>query len=623
MSKKRVSLFRNILQFSVLSLIILFFIGNQVGLSVVDFETYCPMGGIQAILTLMKDGLIACNMTVTQMVLGAIFIFCILVLGKLFCSHLCPLGTVSEAIGKVADKFKIRRDINGITDKALRSLKYILLFFTLTITLETGELFCKTYDPFYGTVTMFGHRVNFLFASISISVFILGSIIFRLFWCKYLCPLGAISNIFKYWIGVGVVVAVLSSMYFFEVGVDISIIVGIICLVGYALEILKVQTKQQSVLKITRYTHTCIDCGLCSRTCPQGIDVADLEMVKHPDCNLCGDCVAACPKDGALTLNEKMNVKWLPSVLVVVLFISGLLIASQYNLPTVSKAWGSKEEMEKSKEFTIDHMSHLTCFSSSMGFVRQMKEVEGILAVNTYISDHKAEITFDTTKIDELSIRKMLYTRSKQFVKAPALDQELTVHKLRVAKYLTEDDLEIMAEALHDEGVYQLETQFDTEIRLLAFCDSDMSESKIETLITTIKHRRSYPYEVKDVAESHVPINGMGLMKRTFRKHKATFNNFKTYPREQLRSILVVLEDFPKNENKFKELSNHVAKKYKGVVGIQADYQAQPTVRFFYIQNMVDPQEIIDWMSQPEMTLVYTNGETEQVANPYKFKLTN
>jgi len=70
-------------------------------------------------------------------------------------------------------------------------------------------------------------------------------------------------------------------------------------------------------------------------------------------------------------------------------------------------------------------------------------------------------------------------------------------------------------------------------------------------------------------------------------------------------------------------LSNHVAKKYKGVVGIQADYQSQPTVRFFYIQNMVDPQEIIDWMSQPEMTLVYTNGETEQVANPYKFKLTN
>ncbi|NOU58669.1 4Fe-4S binding protein [Marinifilum caeruleilacunae] len=623
MSKKRVSLFRNILQFSVLSLIILFFIGNQLGLSVVDFETYCPMGGIQAILTLMQDGLIACNMTVTQMVLGAVFLFTVLVLGKLFCSHLCPLGTVSEAIGKAADRFKIRRDINGVTDKALRSLKYILLFFTLTITLKTGELFCKQYDPFYTSITLYGHRVNYLFATISISIFILGSIVFRLFWCKYLCPLGAISNIFKYWIGVGVVVAILGSMYFFEVGVDISIIVGIICLVGYVLEILKVETKQQSVLKITRHTHTCIDCGLCSRSCPQGIDVADMEMVKHPDCNICGDCVSACPKDGALTLNEKLNVKWLPSVLVVVLFIAGLVIASQYNLPTVSKAWGNTTEMDQSKEFTIEHMSHLTCFSSSMGFVRQMKEVDGVLGVNTYISDHKAEITYDTTKIDELSIRKMLYTRSKQFVKAPKLDQELAVHKLRVAKYLTEADLKIMAEALQNEGIYQLETQFDTEIRLLAFCDSEMSESKIEKLITSIKHRRSYPYEVKDVVKSNVPINGIGLMKRTFKKHKATFNNFKSYPREQLRSIMLVLEDFPKNENKFKELSNHVAKKYKGVVGIHADYQAQPTVRFFYIQDKVNPDEMVEWAAKEEMTLVYTNGESEQVANPFKFKLTN
>lgn len=623
MSKKRVSLFRNILQFSVLFLIILFFIGNQIGLSVVDFETYCPMGGIQAILTLMQDGLIACNMTVTQMVLGAVFLFTVFVLGKLFCSHLCPLGTVSEAFGKVAERYKIRRDINGGTDKALRSLKYILLFFTLTITLETGELFCKQYDPFYTSITLYGHRVNYLFATISIAIFILGSIVFRLFWCKYLCPLGAISNIFKYWIGVGVVLAILASMYFFELGIDISIIIGIICLVGYALEILKIETKQQSVLKIKRHTHICIDCGLCSRTCHQGIDVADLELVKHPDCNLCGDCVSACPKEGALTLNEKLNVKWLPSVLVVVLFVAGLVIASQYNLPTVSKSWGSNTELDQSKEFTIEHMSHLTCFSSSMGFVRQMKEVDGVLGVSTYISDHKAEITYDTTKIDEVSIRKMLYTRSKQFIKAPQLDQDLVVHKLRIAKYLTKSDLQIMAEALQNEEVYQLETQFDTEIRLLAFCDANVSESKIENLVSEIKHRRSNPFEVKDVVKSNVPVNGLGLMKRVFKKYKATFNNFKSYPREQLRSVMLVLEDFPKNENKFKELSNHVAKRYNGVVGIHADYQTQPTVRFFYIQDKVDPKEIIDWMSQPEMTLVYTNGETEQVANPYKFNLTN
>lgn len=623
MSKKRVSLFRNILQFSVLALIILFFIGDQLGLVVVDFEAYCPMGGIQAILTFMQDGLIACNMTVTQMVLGAVFIFTVLVMGKLFCSHLCPLGTVSETLGKLGDRLKIRKEINGIPDKVLRSLKYILLFLTLTITLKTGELFCKEYDPFYASITLFGHRVNFLYAAISIFIFVIGSVVFRLFWCKYLCPLGAISNIFKYWVGVAIVVVVLGAMYFFEVGIDVAYIVGIICLAGYALEIFKIQTKKQSVLKIIRHPHTCIDCGLCSRSCPQGIDVADLELVKHPDCNICGDCVSACPKEGALTLNEKLNVKWLPSVIVVVLFVSGLLIGSQYDLPTVSKAWGSPEQMEASKEFKLEHLSHLTCFSNSMGFVRQMKEVEGILGVSTFISDHSANIVYDTTKLNELSIRKMLYARSKQFIEAPALDQNLVVHKLRFDQYISKDDLAKISEKLLGTGVYQLETQFDTEIRMLAFCDANMNEATIEGLINSVKIGRKMPYKIVDVVRSSVPVNGLGLMKRTFQKYQVTFNNYKTYPKEQLRSFKVDLIDFPKNEQLFNLLANHVAKKFNGTVGIKATYETSPEVRFFYIQDMVEPQAISDWISKDELTLVYTTGEVEQKENPFLFDTKN
>jgi polyferredoxin len=620
MSTKRVSLFRNILQFIVLGLIILFFIGNQLGISVVDFESYCPMGGIQAILTLMKDGLIACNMTATQLAMGTLFLFAVLVFGKLFCSHLCPLGTVSETLGKLGNKLKIRKEINGLSDKVLRSLKYILLFFTLTITLKTGELFCKEYDPFYSTVTLFGHRVNYLFATISISVFVLGSIVFRLFWCRYLCPLGAISNIFKYWLGVGIVVMLLGAVYFFELGIDVGIIVGIICLAGYALEIFKIDTKQQSMLKVIRNPHVCVDCGLCSRTCPQGIDVADMEMVKHPDCNMCGDCVSSCPKDGAISMNEKMNVKWLPSVIVVVLFLTGLIMGSQYNLPTVSKAWGSEEEVSNSKEFTLNHLSQLTCFSSSMGFVRQMKEIKGVLGVSTYIKDHSAQIVYDTTKIDELSIRKMLYTRSKQFVKAPELNQPLVVHKLSVEKYLTKDDLAVLAKELNGKGVFQIETQFDTEIRMLAFCREDIDEEQIAQFVNEVELRGKKPYKVGNVIKSNIPIDGRGLMKRTFKKYRKTFNNIKSYPREKLRIVKVNITDFPKNENKFNELANHLGKKYKGVVGIDASFEATAQAKFFYIEDEVEPKDILDWVNQEELTLVYTNGDTEQIENPYSFE---
>lgn len=50
-------------------------------------------------------------------------------------------------------------------------------------------------------------------------------------------------------------------------------------------------------LMITR--ESCTSCGLCSKACPMGIDVqAGVENgnPEHPECMLCGECAAKCPK---------------------------------------------------------------------------------------------------------------------------------------------------------------------------------------------------------------------------------------------------------------------------------------------------------------------------------------
>ncbi|QZT37363.1 4Fe-4S binding protein [Halosquirtibacter xylanolyticus] len=616
MSKRKGSKIRKGIQLLILGAILVFFILQQVGWKEVDFESYCPMGGIQSILTLMQDGIIACNMTFTQMVMGVLFIVMIFILGKLYCSYLCPIGTVSEWIGRIGDKYNLRRDINGVPDKLLRALKYVLLFFTITITLKTGELFCKQYDPFYASITMFGHRVNYLFATISILLMVLGSLMYRLFWCKYLCPLGAISNIFKYWIGVVSVMLILITVYFFELGVDISYVVAVICIVGYVVEIYRLKTTVKSVLKITRHTNICIDCGLCSRTCPQGIDVADLSVVKHPDCNICGDCVSSCPKPGALTFNDKLKMQWLPAVIVIALFFTGVILGSLYDLPTVSKQWGSQDEINNSKTVRIDHLSHLKCFSSSMGFVRQMKEVKGITGVDTYIKDRTAIISYDTTKLKAVQIRKMLYARSKQFVQKPKLDEDLVVYKLRLSKYIDKEDLKDMAKGLKDKGIYQLETQFDTEIRLLAFCSPKLSENQVKDLFHSVDDGK---FKVAHITTSSVPINGKGLMKRTFKNYKATFNKYKSFNKEEIGVVQFDVLEFPKNEQMFQLLANHLGKRYLTTVAMVARYDEKATLSIYYVKNTIEPALINEWINQPELSLVYTTGEKENVINPFKF----
>ena len=51
----------------------------------------------------------------------------------------------------------------------------------------------------------------------------------------------------------------------------------------------------------------CIQCGICSFNCPQGIDIRQYswhgQPVKDSRCLTCGECVARCPR-GALSIEK-------------------------------------------------------------------------------------------------------------------------------------------------------------------------------------------------------------------------------------------------------------------------------------------------------------------------------
>ncbi len=113
-----------------------------------DFEAYCPFGGIQALGSYLLNKTLACTMTSAQIVMGVLLFFGILLFSKLFCSYICPIGTISEWFGSLGEKLKLRLTIKGITDKLLRSLKYVLLFLTFYFTLGRVSFFARSMIPF-------------------------------------------------------------------------------------------------------------------------------------------------------------------------------------------------------------------------------------------------------------------------------------------------------------------------------------------------------------------------------------------------------------------------------------------------------------------------------------------
>lgn len=188
------------------------------------------------------------------------FVAMSLLLKKAFCSWLCPVGTLSERLWRVGRRvfgrtFRIAR----WADIPLRGLKYLLLGFFLFIigAMSAGALEDFMFTP-YGIVAdvkmMNFFREITVTALIVIIVLAFLSMLVQNFWCRYLCPYGALMG--------------LASLL--------------------------------SPMKIRRDTEACIDCAKCAHACPSGLQVDKLVQIRSAECTACMECIAVCPAEGAL-----------------------------------------------------------------------------------------------------------------------------------------------------------------------------------------------------------------------------------------------------------------------------------------------------------------------------------
>jgi len=455
-----------------------------------DFEAYCPFGGILAFSSFLVNDSLACSMTSVQIAMGALLVLAIVLFSKLFCSFICPIGSVSEWIGSLGEKLKVRFSITGYVDILLRGIKYALLYITVYYTVTSSELFCKKFDPYYAAVSGFTSDVVLVWAIISIILVVLGSFFIRLFWCKYLCPLGAVSNIFRFFfIFLGVILLYLFLIY---TGYDISFIwpLGLICSISFFIEFYSLKSIFFPLFRITRNTEICTNCKLCSKECPQDIDVASLTVVKHIDCHLCADCIHVCPEKGALSINKK-GKKWFPAAVLVVLIIIGIIAGRSFEIPTLNQYWGDKTKENEMQIFTRTGLKSVKCFGSSSVFANQMRSIKGVTGVTTFINTNTVKISYDPADIDTVAIMKAIFTPVKMQVRKPGAEvSSLNSFRLRVDNFLDPLDGTYLQELLKpDKDIYGFTTEFDCPVIITVFSDSSagLDIKKIKEIVETHK----------------------------------------------------------------------------------------------------------------------------------------
>jgi polyferredoxin len=225
---------------------------------------------------------------------GLFILLAILALGlllkKSFCSWMCPVGTLSESLWMLGKKvFGRNFDAPRWLDYPLRSLKYLLAFFFISsiVQMDAPSLRAFIESPYNKVAEI---KMYLFFADIStfalttLVVLMLLSVFVKNFWCRFLCPYGALLGALS-WL---------------------------------------------SPVKITRNKATCIDCELCTKACPSLIKVhaagarrasSPVGRVWSDECSGCLQCVEACPVIDTLNLRTSFSGTRVPN------WVFGALVA--------------------------------------------------------------------------------------------------------------------------------------------------------------------------------------------------------------------------------------------------------------------------------------------------------
>lgn len=180
---------------------------------------------------------------------------------RVFCSWICPFGTLSEGLALLGQRIFGRNFMPPRwLDYLLRSLKYIILgffVFFIFVLMDGAAAYAFLQTPY--NIIADVKMLNFFrdISGIGISVItglLILSIFIQNFWCRYLCPYGALLGLFS----------------------------------------------MVSPWKIRRNPTSCISCTKCSIACPNRVEVDKALNVWSPECSGCLNCVEQCPVSNTL-----------------------------------------------------------------------------------------------------------------------------------------------------------------------------------------------------------------------------------------------------------------------------------------------------------------------------------
>lgn len=265
------------------------------------------------------------------------------ILGRIYCSVVCPLGIMQDVFSKVHAMRKKNRFSFHKENKIIRYA--VLVLFVLAFCLGVAS-FVALLEPY----SSFGRIVQNLFAP----VYLLLNNILAYFSERMNSYTFYSQEIFIRSISTFVIALVLFGIIALLAWKRGRLYCSI-CPVGTFLSFVS----RYSLLKIRIDESKCIKCDKCTKNCKAECINGKENIVDYTRCVVCGDCMSSCPKDAIKYSFSKKNNK-------------------------------EKEQQENEKEVDVSKRAFLTSaaiLTTSVALAQEKKKVDGGLAV---IEDKKA-----------------------------------------------------------------------------------------------------------------------------------------------------------------------------------------------------------------------------------------
>lgn len=198
----------------------------------------------------------------SQIVLTVGILLITILLGRFFCGYMCAFGAVSDLLYSVFEKILPKKvHIPQKVDRYLKWVKYAILGFLVIgvwIFAVPVNLSYSPWNAFGGLVSGNINVVRTIIGTVGFFLLLaifLGSIFIERFFCRYLCPLGAVFS----------------------------------------------PISKKRLVKIRKKAGGCTSCENCTRQCSMGIQVHEKEKVTSGECINCMKCISSCPYESLET----------------------------------------------------------------------------------------------------------------------------------------------------------------------------------------------------------------------------------------------------------------------------------------------------------------------------------